>query len=216
MIVLALDGALGGFSCAVSRDGAVGAVELEGNVALESGLDAVARALRDEGVVPTALERIAVGIGPGSFTGLRIAIAYAKSLAQAWRKPLVGIASFDALEYGHTAQRLLTVVHGRAGVISARYRDRRKQRRASGPIAQVLDELLPAADGDVLPVAGFSAGAFAALGERGWTVHQLKPLVRPAAAAIALLAAQQIPANSPHEVRADYGELPAAKVPKLR
>ena len=46
------------------------------------------------------VDRIAVGIGPGSFTGLRIAIAYAKSLAQAWHLPLVPISSFDLLEYG--------------------------------------------------------------------------------------------------------------------
>ena len=219
MNVLAVDGALGRFSAAIARDDRIAASCSEaGNVALERGLALVETVIRQAALAPEELDRLAVGIGPGGFTGLRIAIAYAKSLAAAWKRPLVPIDSFDLLEFGKRFDRVLTVVEGRPGVISARYRSGLETRRASGRVGEVLDGLFPRqAQGDKgskLSVVGAPKDVLHALAERGIIVRSVDPLVTPAAAAAALAASARTPPRSLHAIRADYGELPAVTMPK--
>jgi len=215
MIVLAIDGALGSFSVAVAGDGRVAAARCElGSVALERGLGIVEAVLDEAHVTANQLERLAVGIGPGSFTGLRIAIAYAKSLAEVWQRPLVPVDSFDLLEWGGAFDRVLAVVVGRPGVISARYRRASQTRRASGRIDEVLDAVLPPLDGP-LDVVGAPKDVLHAVAERDILVRSVDPVVVPAAAAAALAASSRVPPRNLHEVVADYGELPAAKPPKF-
>lgn len=60
-------------------------------------LEAIDLVLSAASVPLHALEGVAVGIGPGSFTGLRIGVTTAKSLAYSLRKPIAGIPSLDAL-----------------------------------------------------------------------------------------------------------------------
>lgn len=216
MIVLAIDAALGGFSAAVTRDREPLAVkDLPGNVALEQGLAAVASVLHEAGLMPSAIDRLAVGIGPGSFTGVRIAISYAKSLALGWQRPLVGVNSFDALEAGVAlTEPLLAVVRGRKGVVSVRYRSDGAQHRASGYVNDVLGELAIA--GGQIAVIGDAEDVLPGLAERGCSVQILDRAVTPSALAVASVAAAREPARSSHEIRADYGELPAAKIPNIR
>ncbi|MBV9028497.1 MAG: tRNA (adenosine(37)-N6)-threonylcarbamoyltransferase complex dimerization subunit type 1 TsaB [Candidatus Eremiobacteraeota bacterium] len=214
MNVLALDGALNGFSAAAARAEAIVARrEILANFALERGLAAVQSVLDEAGLEPATIDRLAVGIGPGRFTGLRIAIAYAKELAAAWRRPLVPVSSFDVLEFGRTFERVLTVVVGRPGVISARYRNAAEVRRASGRIAQVLDAVLPQPfDADTLSVVGAAEDVLTALAERAITVQHVQPAVTPSAAAAALIASSRTPSGTLHEISADYGELPAVTI----
>jgi tRNA threonylcarbamoyl adenosine modification protein YeaZ len=52
--------------------------------------------LRERGVEPGGLSAVAVGIGPGSFTGLRVGMSLGKGLALALAVPLVGVPSLRA------------------------------------------------------------------------------------------------------------------------
>jgi tRNA threonylcarbamoyladenosine biosynthesis protein TsaB len=62
-----------------------------------------------------AIERIAIGIGPGSFTGLRIGIATARALAQAREIPIAPAGSLAALGRGISAPLALPVIDARRG-----------------------------------------------------------------------------------------------------
>jgi tRNA threonylcarbamoyladenosine biosynthesis protein TsaB len=55
--------------------------------------------LEDAGVAPARLGGIAASIGPGSFTGLRIGLSTAKTLAQVWKIPVAGIGTLETLAY---------------------------------------------------------------------------------------------------------------------
>lgn len=68
------------------------------------------------------IDRIAVGVGPGTFTGMRIGIATAQALAQATGIPLVGISTLRSLELGAWAASpasVLAVIDARRGEVFA-------------------------------------------------------------------------------------------------
>lgn len=213
MRLLAIEGALGAFEAAVLEDERVLAQRRIGaNQALEDGLAAIAAVLDASALAPGDLDRLAVGIGPGGFTGLRVALSYAKALALAWRLPLVGVSSFDALEAGAQQLPRLCIVEGRPGIISARLRSAAGERRATGASDATLAALLPDSLSEPLALAGATAGAMRFLAERGQPVFSLPPVPSPVLA-LARLALAMPAAASPHALVADYGEAPAAKVP---
>lgn len=93
---------------------------------------------------------IAVDIGPGLFTGLRVGLATGKSLAQALGVPMVGITSLEILAHplrylgGDEEKTIAAVVDGRKGqVFTCFFRSGDGRiRRVSEPMAASIDDLV--------------------------------------------------------------------------
>lgn len=102
MIVLGLDTATSGCSAAVWDDGRVTARRAEpmARGQAEALVPMAEAALAEAGVGFDRLDRIAVTVGPGAFTGLRIALAAARGFALAAGLPVVGVTTFDAVAHG--------------------------------------------------------------------------------------------------------------------
>ncbi len=62
---------------------------------------------------------VAVDVGPGLFTGLRVGMASAKAIAYARRLPMVGVPSLDLVAFGvrHTARTIVCVLDARRGEV---------------------------------------------------------------------------------------------------
>ncbi len=101
MIILALDTA--GVDCAASvydsgRNTVLGeASDMIGKGHAEHLMGIVDRALDEAGVQLSAIERIAVTIGPGSFTGIRVGVAAARGFALSLGVPAVGITTLSVM-----------------------------------------------------------------------------------------------------------------------
>ena len=80
-------------------------------------LPAIERVIAAAGLTHTAVDAIAFGAGPGSFTGVRTACATAQSLAYAWRRPLVCVDSLEALADAAFAEQVCVVLDARMGEV---------------------------------------------------------------------------------------------------
>ena len=101
MLILALDTSTAQVSVAFGDHGEVlGAVQLAGGRRHAEQLAPAIDYLRRELAVDLGhVAAIAVGTGPGLFTGLRVGVTTAKVMAQALRIPVVGIPSLDLVAY---------------------------------------------------------------------------------------------------------------------
>ena len=102
MIVLALDTALGACQAAVLKGDLILAAMSE---PMERGhqerlAPLVRETMQASGLAFSDLDRVAVVVGPGSFTGVRVGLAFAKGLSLALDIPCVGVGSMEALASG--------------------------------------------------------------------------------------------------------------------
>jgi tRNA threonylcarbamoyladenosine biosynthesis protein TsaB len=134
----------------------------------------VARLLELAGASATDLQAVGVALGPGSFTGLRVALAAAKGLALARGLPIVGAGTLDVVAYPHQdrAWPVVAVVEaGRGRLCWAIYEHGARGWAARAPhVLSSVDELAGALDGQAFFAGELSSAerAFLAgrLGER--------------------------------------------------
>ncbi|MBK9175089.1 MAG: tRNA (adenosine(37)-N6)-threonylcarbamoyltransferase complex dimerization subunit type 1 TsaB [Flavobacteriales bacterium] len=99
-VLLAIETATRLCSVAVGRDGALlGERELESDkhIHAEKVNVFIDEVLREVGLIMRDLDAVAVGIGPGSYTGLRIGLSAAKGLCYGLDVPIIGISTLETL-----------------------------------------------------------------------------------------------------------------------
>ena len=158
----------------------------------------VDQVMRAAGVQFVELDRVAVIVGPGSFTGVRVGVAFARALGMTLSAPTIGVSSLEALDDLPLEGRVL-------GVLAAKRRPPHRtwwgQELANGRAAGEAGEL------DEAGIAALAAGVDAICGDADdlpVTAARIVP-ARPSAIAAAQfaarLAAGDFPAARPIYVR---------------
>jgi tRNA threonylcarbamoyladenosine biosynthesis protein TsaB len=231
MLVLALDATTRAGSCALARDGRVLREE-----ASDQTLPPAARLpgelialLEHEDVALADVDIFSVATGPGSFTGLRIAIATMQGLALATGKPLIGVSGFEALAAIGGARQLGASQHPfheghvriaawvdawRNEVYAALYE---AGREVDPPTVARPELLLPRLAGADTLFVGDGAAVHAeairaALGDRARFANPLTPLLAGAIAELATETARAGHRPPPHAIRPLYVRRPDAEL----
>jgi len=118
MNILAFDTATGVGTVAILQDETVLAERsIHAPMSLLTWLiPAIQDAMSEAGVTFNDLDAIAVGTGPGSFTGIRLGLSTAKTLAQVGNLPLYGVSTPEAVEDG-------TVKASRIGILATQRKE---------------------------------------------------------------------------------------------
>jgi tRNA threonylcarbamoyladenosine biosynthesis protein TsaB len=126
MIVLGIESATARAGIALGTpDGVIASAQVtRGPRHAEVLIPAIDFVFTHAGIAPRDVDAIAVDIGPGLFTGLRVGIATANGLAQSLGKPMIGVCSLDLLAHPlrFAATDVVSVIDARRSeVYAARY-----------------------------------------------------------------------------------------------
>lgn len=128
MVILALDTSSGGGSAAVIRVDGDHTIEIEraGDETRSHGERLpveLMEVLREAGAAIEDVDRLAVAVGPGSFTGLRVGIATMQGLALARALPVTPVSTFDAIAWqargASSTEAIAAWVHAHRGEVFA-------------------------------------------------------------------------------------------------
>ncbi|WP_168626238.1 tRNA (adenosine(37)-N6)-threonylcarbamoyltransferase complex dimerization subunit type 1 TsaB [Cryobacterium sp. BB307] len=150
-MLLAIDTSAGSSVAIVDRDAGVLAQRSVEDTRKHAEVigDLIRECLAESGIATSALSGVAVGMGPGPFTGLRVGIAAAATFAFAAGKPVVRVVSHDAVAFGwyadgNTGALLVTTDARRREVYWSEFSgadDVGLPVRAAGPAIAKPDEL---------------------------------------------------------------------------
>ena len=150
-------------------------------------------AMRQAGSGFDTIDRIGVTVGPGSFTGLRVGLAFAQGLGAALDRPVVGVSSLDALAASVGPGPVAALIDARRGQVYARFVENGV---ASGPDEALSLDLAAARIGR-MPAGGRLIGSGAALFAEAFPDLTAVPLAGPDPGALARLVAAADPATAP-------------------
>jgi tRNA threonylcarbamoyladenosine biosynthesis protein TsaB len=127
MLILGISTSTAQVGCAIGgHEGILGAVHsTRGRRHAETLAPAIEFLCRQTRVQLSDIGAVAVDLGPGMFTGLRVGIAAGKALAHARRLPMIGVASLDLLAFPlrHSNRRIVCAIDaGRGELFHAHYR----------------------------------------------------------------------------------------------
>jgi len=209
MRLLVIDTALGACTAAAFEDGRPLAVRFEpmtkGHQERLGGL--VRDVMAEAGGGFDSLDRIGVTVGPGSFTGLRVGLAFAQGLGAALDRPVVGISALDALaaSLDDAAGPVAALIDARRGQVYARLfigpDEALSLEEAARRIAEIGANVALIGNGAAVLAEAFPALKFARIDDR----------VAPSPEALARLAAAADPAM--HLPRPLYLRAPDATPP---
>lgn len=121
MLILGIETATPRVSVAVGgHEGVIGLFEItKGRRHAETLVPAIEFTCRQADIEMDEISVVAVDVGPGLFTGMRVGLASAKAIAQALRIPMIGISSLDLLAFGcrHTDRVVVPVIDARKGEV---------------------------------------------------------------------------------------------------
>jgi tRNA threonylcarbamoyladenosine biosynthesis protein TsaB len=211
-MILSIDTCLGASSVAVLEGERVLATRSEPMTrGHQERIGMIAReAAADAGIAFDDLTRIGVTVGPGSFTGLRVGLAFAKGLATALSIPCVGVTTLEALAFG--------IPGFTAAVLDARMSQVYIQVFADG-VSLMAPDALELGEAAARLAELHSGGPATLVGSGAPLLADtmsgaaiLTPAAPDPVAVARLAAARPTPAHSPRPLylRAPYATLPAA------
>jgi tRNA threonylcarbamoyladenosine biosynthesis protein TsaB len=224
MLILGIETATEQVSVAIGgHEGVLGLVEVcRGRRHAETLAPAIEYVCTQADVRLDEISVVAVDVGPGLFTGMRVGLASAKALAQALRVPMIGMSALDLLAYPlrHTGRTVVAIIDARKGeLFYAFYRPvpggvQRVLEPRCGTIDDLIAEVMARSD-DVICVGD------GALRHRDEIVAELRCemaeqfLSRPSAAPLVQLAHARALREewvNPWEIQPLYMRLPDAQI----
>jgi tRNA threonylcarbamoyladenosine biosynthesis protein TsaB len=208
MTILAIDTSMAACSAAILTPGAAAPMQRYEAMArgqAEQIFPMIEAVLAEAGCGYPALTRIAVTLGPGSFTGVRAGVAAARGLALAAALPVVGAGSLEVMARG-CVRRLAE--NERAGGFAVLQDARRNEvymqlfapdgEALSEPHVQSVADALAALPAEMTLIVGSGAPLIAAQAEiQGRHLRARLPDLLPEAGDLALLAVHRAPSARP-------------------
>ncbi|MGD9792741.1 MAG: tRNA (adenosine(37)-N6)-threonylcarbamoyltransferase complex dimerization subunit type 1 TsaB [Acidimicrobiia bacterium] len=141
MLILGIESATQQVGCAIGgHEGVIAHFESsKGRRHAETLVPAIDFVRRQACIDLSEISVVAVDIGPGLFTGMRVGIATAKAFAHALRVPMIGISSLDLLAFPvrHTSRVIVTAIDARRGELFFAF-----YRQVPGGVQRISDHLL--------------------------------------------------------------------------